>query len=204
MFLSPKPRFVLDSLHEIYPFIKCALVNHCIKYCVRLRECSTANHFKDSVVLLSIELNLHRTMKNNYNRWKEGLKSSESHDSVPFEQSTTQNSTGAPPVYTQCCLSESNTKALHTLLHADLHSFQSADCFLCCSREPIRSGGGDETANSNPDTEDMPMVSLFCLLQWQADANTLQDGFICTEYGWLLLQSAWTFFFFTESPIRLF
>lgn len=113
------------------------------------------------MVLLSIELNPHKTMKNNYNRWKQGLKSSESHDAVPFEQSTTQNSTGALPVYTQCCISESNTKALHTLLHTDLHSFQSADCFLCCTQEPIGSGGGDEAANSNPHTDNMPMVSIF-------------------------------------------
>lgn len=95
----------------------------------------------------------------------------------------------------KCCLSESNTKALHTLLHTDLHSFQSADCFLCCSWEPIRSGGGDKTANSNPDTDDMPMVSLFFLLQWQAEANTLQDGFICTEYSRLFLWSHWNFLY---------
>lgn len=155
------------------------------------------------MVQLSIELNPHKTMKNNYNRWKQGLKSSESHDAVPFEHSTTQNSTGALPVYTQCCISESNTKALHTLLHTDLHSFQSADCFLCCTQEPIGSGGGDEAANSNPDTDDMPMVSVFFFIQWQADANTLQDGFICTEHGWLFQQSGskngpFFFLFFKE------
>ncbi len=98
--------------------------------------------------------------------------------------------------FTHNAVSQSQTPKLFTRCYTLTYiSFQSADCFLCCSQEPIRSGGGDETANSNPDTDDMPMVSLFLPPSVPGRCKTL-----CTEYGWLSYNLLGTFFLFTESP----